>query len=51
MLYARGDNTVANAVAAGALDVQQLYPDFVPNSLAEYAKSWYRAPTPFPYEL
>jgi hypothetical protein len=51
VLYVRGDNTVANAVAAGALDAQELYPDFIPRSLAEFAKGWYGAPTPFPYEV
>jgi hypothetical protein len=43
-LHIRGDNTRAKAIAAGALDALQLYPDFVPVPLAEYAKSWYRAP-------
>jgi hypothetical protein len=50
-MYARGDNTRANAVAAGVLDARELYPDFVPTSLAEYAKGWYRAPTEFPYAM
>jgi hypothetical protein len=50
-LYVRGDNTRANAVSAGALDAQELYPDLVPAPFADYAKRWYRSPTPFPYEV
>jgi ABC-type hemin transport system substrate-binding protein len=41
-LYVRGDNTVAKAVAAGALNARDLYPDFAPKSLADFAKGWYR---------
>jgi hypothetical protein len=51
MLFIRGDNTRANAVAAGALDARELYPDFVPVPFGEYAKAWFRAPKPFPYQL
>jgi hypothetical protein len=43
-LHIRGDNTRAKAVDAGALDALELYPDFVPVPLAEYAKRWYRTP-------
>ncbi|KAL0065594.1 hypothetical protein AAF712_007372 [Marasmius tenuissimus] len=41
-LWIRGDNTVENAVKAGALDARVLYPDYVPGSLEEYAAEFYR---------
>ncbi|KAK1223296.1 hypothetical protein PQX77_013834 [Marasmius sp. AFHP31] len=41
-LWYRGDNTVENAVKAGALDARALYPDYVPASLEEYAVEFYR---------
>ncbi|KAK1224481.1 hypothetical protein PQX77_012594 [Marasmius sp. AFHP31] len=40
-LWFRGDNTVENAVAAGALDARVLYPDYVPLPLEEFAKKFY----------
>jgi len=43
-LYIRGDNTVANAVAAGALDARKLYPDYVPAVLEEEAVEFYKNP-------
>jgi hypothetical protein len=33
------------------LDAREPFPDFVPVLLAEYAKKWYRAPTPLPYNM
>ncbi|KAL0065595.1 hypothetical protein AAF712_007373 [Marasmius tenuissimus] len=41
-LWIRGDNTVDNAIKAGALDARALYPDYVPASLEEYAVEFYR---------
>ena len=37
----RGETTVDNAVAAGALDAQALYPDYKPRSLEDFAKDFY----------
>ena len=39
-LYIRGDNTVEKAVAAGALDARQLYPDYEPTSLEEVIREF-----------
>ncbi|KAL0569327.1 hypothetical protein V5O48_012633 [Marasmius crinis-equi] len=44
VLVVRGDTTVENAVAAGALDGRILYPDYVPLSLEEFAKDHYKNP-------
>jgi hypothetical protein len=43
-LYIRGDNTIENAKQAGALDVHELYPDFKPKTLEEYATEFYADP-------
>jgi hypothetical protein len=40
-IYIRGDNTRANAVRSGALDVLELYPDYKPLNLEEYVKVFY----------
>ncbi|KAJ8089252.1 hypothetical protein PM082_014500 [Marasmius tenuissimus] len=37
----RGENTVENAVGAGALDARTLYPDYTPLSLEEIAREFY----------
>jgi hypothetical protein len=42
----RGDNTLANAKAAGALLAQELYPDVKTKSVREYAEAFYAAPKP-----
>ena len=39
-LYIRGDNTVEKAVAAGALDARQLYPDYEPTSLEQIIREF-----------
>ncbi|KAI5890646.1 NAD(P)-binding protein [Schizophyllum commune H4-8] len=38
-LFIRGDNTVANAKANGAIDFRDLYPDIKPRTFAEYVDS------------
>ncbi|KAK1217836.1 hypothetical protein PQX77_019509 [Marasmius sp. AFHP31] len=38
----RGENTVEKALAAGALDVRALYPDYKPLTLEEWARGWYK---------
>ncbi|EIN05612.1 NAD(P)-binding protein [Punctularia strigosozonata HHB-11173 SS5] len=43
-MHIRGDNTVANAKAAGALDARELYPDVEVNSFENYAKEFYVNP-------
>jgi hypothetical protein len=40
-IHARGDNTVANAKAAGGLDVHELYPDLRQTTLEEFAEGFY----------
>lgn len=40
-LYLCGDNTLENAKADGALDARELYPDYKPDTLEEYAKKFY----------
>jgi hypothetical protein len=40
-MYVRGDNTRANAVRSGALDIFKLYPDYTPLNLEEYIKNFY----------
>jgi hypothetical protein len=40
-IYIRGDNTIANAKKAGALDVRELYPDMSPKLLEDFAKEFY----------
>ncbi|KAF9262029.1 NAD-P-binding protein [Marasmius fiardii PR-910] len=40
-VFIRGENTVENAVEAGALDARALYPDYVPPVLEEFAKQFY----------
>jgi hypothetical protein len=40
-MHVRGDNTVANAKAAGALDAHELYPDIRQTTLEEFAKGLY----------
>ncbi|KAH8825364.1 NAD(P)-binding protein [Flagelloscypha sp. PMI_526] len=51
VLYIRGDNTIANAVAAGVLDSHKLYPDYKPVTLEESAKLFYEAPPLFTYDI
>lgn len=46
-----GDNTVNNAKKLGALDALELYPDFKPVPLAEYAKEFYRKRPELAFEL
>ena len=41
-MFFRGENTVENAVAAGALDARALYPDYEPISLEDFARTFYR---------
>lgn len=43
-MHVRGDNTVENAKALGALDAQELYPDIPLAKLEEVAKSIYEGP-------
>ncbi|EIN05616.1 NAD(P)-binding protein [Punctularia strigosozonata HHB-11173 SS5] len=43
-IHIRGDNTVANAKAAGALDARELYPDVEVTSFEEFAKGFYASP-------
>lgn len=40
-LYLRGDNTLENAKAHGALDARELYPDFKPVTLTQHAEEFY----------
>ncbi|KAF9262028.1 NAD(P)-binding protein [Marasmius fiardii PR-910] len=40
-VFIRGENTVKNAVEAGALDARVLYPDYVPPVAEEFAKQFY----------
>ena len=40
-IFFRGENTVENAVAAGALDARVLYPDYEPLPLEEWARGFY----------
>ena len=40
--YLRGDNTLENAKAQGALDARELYPDFKPVTLTHFAEGFYR---------
>jgi hypothetical protein len=49
-IYIRGDNTVANAKAAGALDARELYPDVQMTSVEDFAKDFYANP-PSLYEM
>ncbi|KAF9052314.1 NAD-P-binding protein [Hymenopellis radicata] len=50
-LYIRGDNTLANAVAAGSLDARKLYPDVPVVSLEQGAKEFYANPPIPEYDL
>ncbi|KAF9020775.1 NAD-P-binding protein [Hymenopellis radicata] len=43
-LYIRGDNTLANAVAAGSLDARKLYPDVPVVTVEQAAKEFYANP-------
>ncbi|EIN05580.1 NAD(P)-binding protein [Punctularia strigosozonata HHB-11173 SS5] len=49
-MHIRGDNTVANAKAAGALDARELYPDVEVTSFEEFVKQFYANP-PTLYEV
>ncbi|KAL0057853.1 hypothetical protein AAF712_015487 [Marasmius tenuissimus] len=40
-VWFRGENTIENAVAAGALDARALYPDYKPLPLEEWARGFY----------
>ncbi|KAJ8089241.1 hypothetical protein PM082_014489 [Marasmius tenuissimus] len=40
-IWFRGENTVENAVGAGALDARALYPDYTPLSLEGFARGFY----------
>jgi hypothetical protein len=46
-MHVRGDNTIANAKAAGALDARELYPDVEVTSCEDYAKDFYANPPQF----
>ncbi|KAH8824370.1 NAD(P)-binding protein [Flagelloscypha sp. PMI_526] len=50
-VFVRGDNTLAKAVADGALDSHQLYPDYEPMTLEESVRRFYKAPYVFTYEF
>lgn len=45
-MFALEENTLENAKKLGYLDVRELYPDIVPLSLKEYAKSFYSVDDP-----
>lgn len=48
-LHVHGDNTAAKAKVLGALDARELYPNLRVQTLAQYAKEWYKNPQRNPY--
>ena len=40
-IYICGDNTVENAKRQGGLDARVLYPDYVPKTIEQVARSFY----------
>ncbi|KAJ8462876.1 hypothetical protein ONZ45_g17783 [Pleurotus djamor] len=48
-LYVRGDNTLANAEAAGAIDGRKLYPDIPYPEVEEETKAFYADPKALEY--
>lgn len=50
-LYIRGDNTLEKAVAKGALDARELYPDVPVVTIEEAAKEFYATLPTLEYDI
>ncbi|GJJ09953.1 hypothetical protein Clacol_004177 [Clathrus columnatus] len=50
-MYVLGENTVENAKQLGALDARELYPDFKPSTLEEFAVQFYKEVPPIEYDM
>ena len=45
-MYVLGENSLENAKRLGYLDVRELYPDIVPETLEEFARGFYAKEEP-----